>query len=147
MLLRDSEVAKEVRNYLLNVEEVAKEKAPEVIHEAIDKTVMDKINEMKEIENGILSLYVSEQFTTTKTTVNLYNRNGESLGTIEAGSKVLVSYNLPFASGHEDPSKFRVVGYIPNGFDQAERTRTLFIDGFKDGFRTIATRQKIVCEN
>nr|NNM90120.1 hypothetical protein [Bacilli bacterium] len=38
MLLRDSEIAKTVRNYLLNVEETARAEAPQVIQKALTKT-------------------------------------------------------------------------------------------------------------
>ncbi len=38
MLLRDSEVAKTVRSYLLNVEEAAREEAPHIIKKAVEKT-------------------------------------------------------------------------------------------------------------
>ena len=41
MLLRDSEVAKQVRNYLLNVEETARTEAPSIIEKAILKTESD----------------------------------------------------------------------------------------------------------
>lgn len=37
MLLRDSHVAQEVRTYLLNVEEVAQEKAPNIIDESLER--------------------------------------------------------------------------------------------------------------
>jgi hypothetical protein len=43
MLLRDSHVAKSIRDYLLNVEEVSKEKAPEVIDEALVKQKLKEI--------------------------------------------------------------------------------------------------------
>ena len=39
MLLRDSEVAKTVRSYLLNVEETAQKEAPQIIQKALMKTV------------------------------------------------------------------------------------------------------------
>lgn len=39
MLLRDSEVAKVLRSYLLNVEEIAREKAPEIIGDAYESTI------------------------------------------------------------------------------------------------------------
>lgn len=43
MLLRDSEVAKQLRTFLLNIEEVAQHKAPEVIDEAIVKQKLKEI--------------------------------------------------------------------------------------------------------
>lgn len=48
MLLRDSDVAKTIRDYLLNVEEVSREKAPEVIDEALVKQKLKEI-EIKEM--------------------------------------------------------------------------------------------------
>lgn len=61
MLLRDSEVAKQVRSYLLNVEEIAKEKAPEIIQEAVEKTLNERVDEIEEALNRIQNLPVSER--------------------------------------------------------------------------------------
>lgn len=62
MLLTDSEVAKQVRTYLLDVEQIAHEKAPEVIHEAvtlIDDEVTIKAQFVDALLEGDITLAAS----------------------------------------------------------------------------------------
>lgn len=68
-------------------------------------------------------------YTTLSEDTNLYNRKGKLIGSLEEGTKVLSSFNLPFATGYEDESKIRIVGYILKGSEVIESIGTYFIDG------------------
>lgn len=67
-----------------------------------------------------------------------YNRKGRKLGTLEAGTKVLFSYNLPPAVGHKDPTKIRTVGYMRKDSNTAI-VGTFFVDLLRNGNILIAT--------
>lgn len=53
MLLRDSEVAKMVRSYLLNVEMIAREKAPEITTEALLRTTMTYEEALRQLAENL----------------------------------------------------------------------------------------------
>lgn len=68
-----------------------------------------------------------------------YNRHGKRLGTLRKGSKILSSFNLPYAVGYDDVMKVRAVGYIAAGSESIVMG-TLFFDLFDGDERTIATQ-------
>jgi hypothetical protein len=88
--------------------------------------------------------YIAEGFYGTILTqsVRLYDRKGKQIGMLPIGSQVFATMNLPFATGHEDPSKTRIVGYSRNGSNYVEEVGTYFIDGYANGRPTIETVTK-----
>ena len=75
--------------------------------------------------------------TTTKTPVKLYDRQGNEIKTLPAGTAVYATMNLPFATGHSRPETIRIIAYgNPNNLNVG----TYFIDGYTDdGQPTIET--------
>ncbi|WP_304459088.1 hypothetical protein [Alicyclobacillus sendaiensis] len=91
MLLRDSEVAKEVRTMLLNIEETARKKAPEVVDEALAKR--EREIRLRVIEMNAQTRRAKLIFDTVKTFKDrLSDVAVESL--ISAGSQILVGYEV-----------------------------------------------------
>lgn len=72
--------------------------------------------------------------------VTVYNRYGEAWDVLEAGSRIFATMNLPFATGYNDPTKIRIVGFTRNGtHEYVETVGTIFIDGIKGNRRTVET--------
>ncbi|WP_033829111.1 hypothetical protein [Bacillus andreraoultii] len=88
--------------------------------------------------------YIAEGFygTILIQSVRMYDRKGKQIGTLPIGSQVFATMNLPFATGHEDPSKIRIVGFTKNGSNYVEKVGTYFIDGYANGRPTIETIMK-----
>lgn len=72
MLLRDSEVAKALRSYLLNVEEIAREEAPKISDDAMDKLVKTfdlPTTHIQAVEKWLETLRENEKLKATITAV------------------------------------------------------------------------------
>lgn len=70
--------------------------------------------------------------------VNVYNRHGERITSLDKGARVFVSDNLPWAVGHERPDLFRIVAFNRSWLLKGvKQTGTMFIDGYKDKRFTI----------
>lgn len=66
MLLRDSEVAKQVRSYLLNVEEIAQEEAPEINQQALLQLLEERDKQINRLKEDNLMLYEANRILAPK---------------------------------------------------------------------------------
>lgn len=73
--------------------------------------------------------------------VTLYDRKGERIGTLEKGTRIFATMNLPFAVGKNRNELVRIVGYTGSGSaDYIEKVGTFFIDGWIRGKQSFKTK-------
>src|SRR5699024_8207568 len=80
--------------------------------------------------------------TILRQSVRLYDKDGDFIEMLPKGSRVFATMELPFATGYEDETKIRIVGFTRNGTHETiENVGTYFIDGIRKGRPTIEVNE------
>lgn len=89
MLLRDSEVAKQVRSYLLNVEQITRKEAPQITRKALMQLLKERDQELKQLKTDYLVLYKINQVLAPKAEIYDHFMGEENSYSMDEVAKIL----------------------------------------------------------